>query len=94
VTSHDVLLSAIPVAAPSVDTVRGTVRSCWTRNGHVFDLQVTVPANATATVSVPLFSRDRRAVHADRGATLVRVQNGVVVYSVGSGNWTFTTGRG
>jgi hypothetical protein len=78
-------------ACAAIDTVRGKVSSCWTRGARSFGLKVTVPANATATVSVPLFGRGRDALHADRGATLRRVQGGVAVYSVGSGTYNFTT---
>jgi alpha-L-rhamnosidase len=76
-------------ACASLDTVRGTVRSCWTHSAHSFDLTITVPANASATVTVPRFGR--AGIHADRGATPVRAQNGAAVYSVGSGTWHFST---
>ena len=36
----------------SIDTVRGQVVSSWTNTGRSFTLSVTVPVNATATVSV------------------------------------------
>jgi hypothetical protein len=77
--------------ATALDTVRGRVASSWTQSGHGFTLDVSVPVNATATVSVPLFGHRGDGVRADRGARLERVANGVAVYAVGSGNWQFTT---
>jgi alpha-L-rhamnosidase len=74
--------------AATIDTVRGQVGSAWTKTGHTFTLDVTVPVNATATVSVPLFGADPRAVHT--GATLLGVHNGVAEYAVGSGHWHFS----
>jgi len=43
--------------AASIDTVRGPVASEWTRAGCRFDLTVTVPANTTATVTLPTGKR-------------------------------------
>lgn len=74
----------------SIDTVRGQVASSWTRANGSLTLGVTVPVNATATVSVPLFGSSSENVHADDGATLLRVQNGAAQYAVGSGHWHFT----
>jgi alpha-L-rhamnosidase len=74
--------------AASIDTVRGAVASSWTRSSRAFTLSVTVPVNATAVVSVPLLGA--RAAHADHGATLLKVGNGVAEYAVGSGNWSFS----
>jgi alpha-L-rhamnosidase len=75
----------------SIDTVRGPVASSWTRSNRAFDLNVTVPVNATATVEVPLLGHGAASVTADRGATLLRVQGGTAWYAVGSGHWQFTT---
>ncbi|VVJ17588.1 alpha-L-rhamnosidase (EC [Amycolatopsis camponoti] len=43
--------------AASIDTVRGLVASEWTQTGCRFDLTVTVPANTTATVTLPTGQR-------------------------------------
>ncbi|MGW4063154.1 family 78 glycoside hydrolase catalytic domain [Amycolatopsis sp. NPDC004747] len=43
--------------AASIDTVRGLVASEWTQTGCRFDLTVTVPVNATATVTLPTGQR-------------------------------------
>lgn len=43
--------------AASLDTVRGVVASDWTQTGCRFDLTVTVPANTTATVTLPTGKR-------------------------------------
>jgi alpha-L-rhamnosidase len=72
-------------ASASLDTPRGTVASAWSKGGTTFDLDVTVPVNATATVSVPLFAGAARAP----GATLLRTEGGRAVYAVGSGKWHF-----
>jgi alpha-L-rhamnosidase len=72
----------------SIDTVRGPVAASWTKTGHSFTLRVTVPVNASATVSVPLFGAG--SAHAGQGAALVGVHDGIAEYAVGSGHWQFT----
>jgi alpha-L-rhamnosidase len=77
----------------SIDTVRGPVASSWTQTSHTFDLTVAVPANASATVVVPLFGQDVQAVSADRHATLVRVEGDSAVYAMGAGSVRFSVRR-
>jgi alpha-L-rhamnosidase len=73
----------------SLDTPRGTVASSWTRTATTFTLDVTIPVNAVAMVSVPLFGAgDRHVVHPP-GATALRVEGGRAFYAVGSGHWHF-----
>ncbi|MEV7623874.1 family 78 glycoside hydrolase catalytic domain [Actinoplanes sp. NPDC089786] len=74
----------------SIDTVRGTVTSAWTNAACRFDLTVTVPVNATATVDVPTFGHD---VTAPAGAEPAPGVTGVARYAVGSGTWRFTVTR-
>jgi alpha-L-rhamnosidase len=82
----------------SIDTVRGTVGSSWTRTGDRFDLKVTVPVGATATVHVPSFSHGQGshgstgAADATRGAKLLSHDATGSTYAVGSGSWHFATG--
>ncbi|WP_433187630.1 family 78 glycoside hydrolase catalytic domain [Actinoallomurus sp. CA-150999] len=72
-----------------VETVRGRVASSWTRDPRTFELDVTIPVNAAATVSVPLFGRGQNSVTADH-ARLLRVEGATAIYAVGSGHWHFT----
>ncbi|GLY98631.1 rhamnosidase [Actinoplanes sp. NBRC 103695] len=71
----------------SLDTVRGTVTSSWTSTTCRFELTVTVPVNATATVSVPFAGRK---VTATAGAV---PSAGGRRFEVGSGTWRFTADR-
>jgi hypothetical protein len=82
----------------SIDTVRGTVASSWTRTGDRFELTDTVPVNSTATVGVPLFGHGSGSVRAPKDA--VRLPGGGNTgqdragYTVGSGRWHFTVDLG
>jgi alpha-L-rhamnosidase len=71
----------------SYETPQGTARSSWTRTDHRFTLKVTIPANTTAQVLVPT---DGGRVTAPPRATFQRVDGRYAVYTVPSGEFTFT----
>lgn len=91
-------------ARASVETVAGTVASHWQQKPNVFRLTVSIPANSTGMVSVPL--RGLSDVVISEGRTTVWENNqfrpdaeGVnsassdeesVTFQVGSGNYVFT----
>jgi alpha-L-rhamnosidase len=72
-------------------TPQGEVATSWTRSDRAVHLDVTVPANTTATVKVPL---DRvggaSAQLAAGGLRPVSVDDHAATYRVGSGTWHFT----
>ncbi len=61
-------------ASGSVNTVKGTVTTSWTRTGSTqFNLNVTVPANSTAVISIPTL-----------GSTTPKIsEGGTVIYDGG-----------
>jgi alpha-L-rhamnosidase len=72
----------------------GMLKSSWKREKGQFTLEVTVPANTTATVWVP--AKDAAAVResgrkvADvKGARFVRSDGGRAVFEVDSGTYMF-----
>ncbi|MGH3392044.1 MAG: family 78 glycoside hydrolase catalytic domain [Actinomadura sp.] len=72
----------------SYHTPYGIARSSWTKSGGSFHLNITVPANTTAEVWVP--TSKPQAIPTPRRATFVRVDGDHAVYSVPSGQFTFT----
>ena len=78
----------------SYDSVHGRIVSNWRRRGGQLVMELTIPANATATVYVP--AKDASSVResgqpADRaeGVKFLRMQNNAAVYGVGSGTYRF-----
>jgi alpha-L-rhamnosidase len=53
----------------SLETIRGTVVSNWTKNGNNWALNVTIPANSTAKVYIPTFGCN--GVTITEGTTLI-----------------------
>ena len=73
----------------------GMIRSEWRRGQEVFDWQITVPPNTTATVHVP--ARDAVSLRVDgkplakaAGVEFVRAESGRLVLNVVAGNYQFT----
>src|SRR5262249_47005595 len=75
-------------------TPQGPAASRWWRaeNGLLSKLEVTVPANTTARVSVPAATASETFVAANRDAHYVGYQDGAQVYDVGPGETTFVHG--
>ncbi|MEO7715012.1 MAG: family 78 glycoside hydrolase catalytic domain [Capsulimonas sp.] len=73
----------------------GKITTSWTHQNGKFHLDVTVPANSTATVWIPTSDSAKvteggLSAEKSRGVTLVRQEDAAAVYSVGSGTYSFT----
>lgn len=76
------------------NSIHGQIVCRWNRKGDQLRLQVTIPANATATVFMPAASADtvtaQRAPAAEaKGVSFLRSEPGCAVYAVGSGAYEF-----
>jgi alpha-L-rhamnosidase len=84
--------------------VRGQVTSSWTHEPGVITLQVDVPVNSTATISIPQEDEmteitvregnrtvweNGRFVEGAPGATAGKFENKRVIFEVGSGHYAF-----
>ena len=72
----------------------GTVESSWKIDGGRFILDVTIPANTSATVCIPTkdntqVTEGKLPANQSKGVSFVRMQNGKAVYKVQSGSYTF-----
>ncbi|HNS19008.1 MAG TPA: family 78 glycoside hydrolase catalytic domain [Sedimentisphaerales bacterium] len=83
-------------AKTSYNSIRGKIATAWKVDGDTLKLDVTIPANTTATVYVPAVDaasiRERRKPVAQaEGVRLVDTKDGEVVLEVGSGVYHFTS---
>jgi alpha-L-rhamnosidase len=85
-------------ARAAYDSVRGPIVSDWKINDGAFILNVTIPANTTATVYLPakdpakITERGNSADKAE-GVQFLRVENGRSIFEIGSGTYNFTVRR-
>ena len=76
------------------DSIHGRIVSNWKRKGSKLTMDVTIPANTTATVFVP--AKDAAGVTESglpsaqaKGLKFLRMENNTAIYAVGSGTYQF-----
>ncbi|MFC1561172.1 glycoside hydrolase family 78 protein [Candidatus Latescibacterota bacterium] len=72
----------------------GTIKSSWRKENGKFTLDITIPANTTSTVFVPvasneMISENGNPIEEAEGVTFLYNENDSAVFSVGSGNYRF-----
>ena len=83
-------------AKAEYDSMHGSIASSWKKQDGVFSLEVTIPANTTATVYVPAESADRvtesgKPAAQSEGVTFIRMEDKAAVYKIKSGSYTFAS---
>jgi alpha-L-rhamnosidase len=78
------------------NSLHGQIVSNWRCDNKTFNLEVTIPANTTATVIVPATGPDAvkesgKPASEAKGVNLVSSAAGTVTYHVGSGDYHFTS---
>jgi len=92
------LVGGLTSAKATYNSVQGRIVSDWKCADGRFDWTVTIPANTTATVYVPVADAGSikesgsPAVEAE-GVTLLRVEGDRTLFEVGSGTYRFTAPR-
>jgi len=81
-------------AKGSYNSIRGKIESGWTIIGSKLRLNITIPANTTATVYVPTkdsgsVMEGGKPVTAGAGVKFLRMEDGAAVYEVQSGAYSF-----
>jgi alpha-L-rhamnosidase len=81
-------------AKASYRSTREKIISDWKRDGGMFTLKVTIPANTTATVFVPAKSagdvtESGKPVSQSNDVKFLREENGRAIYAIASGEYKF-----
>jgi alpha-L-rhamnosidase len=97
------VLGDLTYASASIKTVRGIISSGWKKTDNSLTLDVTIPVNATASVSVPVIGlknatiteggkvvwKDGTYVEGVAGITGGKLEAGYVAFDTGSGDYQF-----
>ena len=88
------LVGDVTSAAASYDSTYGRIASAWKRDADQLTLDVTIPANATATVYVPArdatkVTESGRPLSEAEGVRILGWENGTAMLSIGSGRYRF-----
>jgi len=81
-------------ARTSYNSVHGAIATDWSLKGDQFTLNVTIPANTTATVEIPLaiqgeLQESGRAAQSAPGVRLVQKEGSAQRAEIGSGQYQF-----
>ncbi len=81
-------------ANTAYDSVRGRIVSNWKIEGANLTLDVTIPANTRATVSVPTSDASRvmeggKSAASAQGVKLAKQENGAAIFEIGGGTYQF-----
>ena len=93
---HPRVGGGLTYAKASLRSIRGLIVSSWTLKDGLVTLDVTIPANTTATVYVPAAQADSvqesgKPAGQAEGVKLLRAENGEAVFEVQSGSYRFTS---
>ena len=85
---------SLTYARAEYDSVRGKIVSAWSIDIDQFNLEVTIPPNTTATVHVPVeggagMSESGKPLEQAEGVKILRMEEGELVLTVGSGRYEF-----
>ncbi len=73
------------------ESARGPIAVRWERSGARFTLDVTVPADSTATVYVPSRPETKVREEGGPGMAFLRREEDRAVYAIGSGHYRFSS---
>ncbi len=79
----------------SYHSVYGLIKSSYTKTAKEFKWNITVPANASAVVYVPAGNRNEvsEKLKSIKELKFVKMENGRVIYEIGSGDYEFVVGK-
>jgi alpha-L-rhamnosidase len=89
--------SKLTSATTSYVSIRGPIKTAWQRSADKLILDVTIPANTTATVYLPLnfakgdpqITESRKPIDRAQHVKLLRTENNRAVLEIGSGSYHF-----
>jgi alpha-L-rhamnosidase len=90
-------------ANASVNTIRGTLSSSWTKSGNQFSLNVTIPVNSSSVVYIPTFGlanvtiaegtttiwQNNQVAGSVAGVSYKATEGNYITWNVGSGSYSF-----
>ncbi|MEI8245157.1 MAG: family 78 glycoside hydrolase catalytic domain [Lentisphaerota bacterium] len=78
----------------SIDTIRGVIKSAWKKENGNLNIKVTIPANSSARLYIPISDRSEikesgKAAAESEGVQYISTENGCAIFDVGSGEYDF-----
>lgn len=86
--------SSLQFVKATYHCLSGNIVSNWKKSGHDFAWTISIPANTSANVYIPIKGDGKilergKDVSMSRGVELLRSENNYRIYKIGSGNYNF-----
>jgi alpha-L-rhamnosidase len=93
-TIQPAIISKLTWVKSHYDSVYGRVESSWKKEGDSLTMEITIPANTTATVYIPArdvagVTESGKPISKVKGVQFLRMENSDAIYVVGSGTYRF-----
>ena len=81
----------------SYQSVYGAIKSFWKRSNKKFTWDISIPANTTATIYIPVLKNEKEVKESGEkakgieGLTFIRMVEGKAVFTIESGSYSFTS---
>ena len=90
------IISNVDWAKAHFNSVHGKIICEWKRDDDIFALDVTIPANTTATIYVPTLEKENvmegdKLASKSEGVKFIRWDGNLAVFEIGSGNYSFSS---
>lgn len=79
----------------SYKSVYGTIKSSWKLHENTFSWDISIPANTTATVSIPVTTNENEVMESGnsalkaKGIDFIRMDGNLAIFEIVSGNYSF-----
>ncbi|OFX31867.1 MAG: hypothetical protein A2W90_18730 [Bacteroidetes bacterium GWF2_42_66] len=88
-------MTGLTFAKANYKSIYGLIKSEWKVNEDQFDWNISIPANTTASVYIPVTEVEKIRERNDlakkaSGVEFLKTENGNAVFKIGSGNYTFS----
>jgi alpha-L-rhamnosidase len=85
-------------ASATLRSIRGPIASAWKLKDGALTLEVSIPANTTATVYIPAaeastITESGKPAATAEGVHFLRAEQGEAVFEIGSGSYSFAAPR-
>ena len=91
---HPYPVEGLDFVKASYYSLYGLIKSSWQKNGNIFQWDITIPANTSATVYIPAknsgqVTESGQKISSANGVKFIKIDGEYVVFEVRSGNYSF-----
>ena len=91
---HPYPVAGLNFVKASYHSIHGLIESRWSKDNQVFQWEITVPGNMTATIYVPATNQSQvtengQKASSAKGVKFLKMEGDYAVFRIGSGNYSF-----